>query len=62
MDIEEAVLGAVDKLEALESINVEALRAGVRALQAAYLDTGRSALLKIAHNLKIEIRKLEAVK
>lgn len=49
------------KLEVIEDLNLEALRASVRALQAAFLDSGQYALLKIANNLNKELRKLEAV-
>lgn len=61
-DFRSAVLKATDKLEALENINVDAFRAGVRALEAGFLDSGQFFLLQIAENMKKEIRKIEAVR
>jgi hypothetical protein len=57
-----ASFGATDKLEVLENINVDAFRAAVRALEAGFLDSGQYFLLKVAENVKKEIRKIEAVR
>ena len=61
-DFRDAVLQATDKLEVLEEVNTEALRAAVRALQAGFLDNGHYVLLRIAENLRKELVKLESVK
>lgn len=60
--IEDAVLGATRKLEVLEDLNLDALRAAVRTLQASFLDSGHFIALKVASNLRKELRKLEAIK
>lgn len=60
--MDEAFSNVTRKLEAFEDINLEALRASVRALHAAFLDSGQYALLRIANNLNKELRKLECAK
>lgn len=62
VEMDEAYSHVVRKLEVLEELNLEALRAAVRALQASFLDSGHYVALRIANNLNRELRKLEGVK
>lgn len=64
-NIEDAVLGVTRKLEVLENLNLEALRAAVRSLKVAahYTLEGRGSFLwQVAKNLETELLKLENVR
>jgi hypothetical protein len=60
--IEDAAKSVIEKLEVLQELELEPLRAAVRCLQASFLDTGHFVALRIAHNLNKELRKLECLK
>lgn len=60
MNLEDVVSSTTKKLEAIEAVRLDVLRAAVSTFRALYLDTGKYAFLVQAQSLRDELRKLEA--